>query len=86
MIMDVKFEELNATLTADVTPTEKTIESDFSSVVRVPTAADHRALTHRDAADAHPISAITNLPKELDKKVDDSDALTNAQIQKLLGW
>ena len=43
---------------------------------------DHRKLTHRDAADQHPISAITDLEAELN--VRPSSALTNQDIQNIL--
>ena len=47
--------------------------------------SDHRVLSNRDADDAHPISAITGLKSELSAKVAASDALTNLEIQNIIG-
>lgn len=44
-------------------------DTDWTSVIGV-AATSHTALTGRDAADQHPISAITNLSTILDTKVD----------------
>ena len=40
--------------------------------------SDHRKLAHRDAADQHPIGAITGLESEL------PDALTNIDIESIV--
>ena len=37
--------------------------------------SDHEKLTNRDAANQHPISAITNLSQVLDSKLDSETAL-----------
>jgi hypothetical protein len=46
----------------------------------VSAAGDHTQLTGRDAADQHPISAITDLVGELNDKLDGESVLTNADI------
>lgn len=47
---------------------------------------DHSKLTNRDLPDQHPIQSITYLQKELDSRLTKTDALTNQQIQDILGW
>lgn len=47
---------------------------------------DHSKLTNRDLPDQHPIQSITYLQKELDSRLTKTDALTNQQIQNILGW
>lgn len=44
----------------------------------------HNALAGRDAADAHPISAITELEATLEGKLDGAGFLTNLEIQAIL--
>lgn len=48
--------------------------------------SDHRELKYRDAADQHPISAITGLEKSLDKKVEEGEiqTLSNQDIEDLI--
>lgn len=46
---------------------------------------DHALTINRDAADSHPISAITQLDESLSGKVSASDALTNMDLLDLLG-
>ena len=45
---------------------------------------DHRALTHREDEDAHPIGAITHLERELAKRVTADDALSVVDIIKIM--
>lgn len=47
--------------------------------------SDHAKLTNRDAADQHPISAITGLNDTLGEKVSASAAMTNMDIENLIG-
>ena len=47
---------------------------------------DHSVLQNRDRADQHPIASITNLQETLDSKLGPENALSNAQIQTILGW
>lgn len=47
---------------------------------------DHNELTNRDLPDQHPIQSITYLQKELNNRLTKTDALTNQQIQDILGW
>lgn len=44
---------------------------------------DHSTLTNRDAADAHPISAITSLKTALDSKLESAGFITNMEIQEI---
>lgn len=46
---------------------------------------NHALTTNRDAADAHPISAISQLDESLSGKVSASDALTNMELFDLIG-
>jgi len=43
---------------------------------------DHRGLSHRDAENQHPISAISNLSTALESL--ETDAMTNIEIENLL--
>lgn len=47
-------------------------------------SADHRALTHRDAAEQHPITAIAGLKAELDRIPEPVEALTNFELEEIL--
>lgn len=47
-------------------------------------SADHRQLSHRDAAEQHPISSITGLTKELNRIPEPAEALTNSELEALL--
>lgn len=49
-----------------------------------PGVSDHRQLTHRDAAQQHPISAITGLKEVVDKIPVPTEALTNEELEALL--
>lgn len=46
----------------------------------------HNDLSGRDVEDSHPISAITNLRKEIDNKLDEDDlgSLSNQEIEDLI--
>jgi len=56
----------------------------FNSVMRV-TTNNHADLKNRDAPDQHPIRAITDLEKQLSKKIGTEDFLSNTEIEELLG-
>lgn len=47
---------------------------------------DHNILLNRDLTDQHPIKSITDLNKQLNAKLNTNDAMTNAEIQQILGW
>ena len=64
--------------------TTETFATTMDEVVQV-TTSDHRKLTHRDAESQHPISAISNLSTELQNRVVAGNALTNTDIEELLG-
>ena len=50
----------------------------------VPVSADHRALAERDAADQHPIGAITGLEGRLEKTITTDSVLSVAEILKIM--
>lgn len=56
----------------------------FDSVIRVP-ERDHAKLENRDKEDQHPIKAITNLQYELSQKMGAQQAMTNMDINEILG-
>lgn len=45
---------------------------------------DHKDLTNRDAAEQHPIDAITNLQQELDRIPEPVEAITNLELEEML--
>lgn len=47
-------------------------------------ATDHRVLTHRDAAEQHPIGSISGLKEELDRIPAPVEALTNSELEEML--
>lgn len=54
--------------------------------VQIPTIVnDHSSLVNRDAPNQHPISSITDLQNKLDGKVESSNAMTNMDIENILG-
>lgn len=46
--------------------------------------ADHRALTHRDAAEQHPITAISGLGEALERIPEPAEALKNYDLEEIL--
>lgn len=60
------------------------ISTQFQNTVMIPAETDHAKLKNREAADQHPISAITGLRAELDSALSDSEALTNIEIEEIL--
>lgn len=50
----------------------------------VPGTIDHRALTHRDAAQQHPISAIDGLEDEIRRIPAPVEPITNQELEDLL--
>lgn len=58
-----------------------TFDTTMDQIVEV-TTSDHRQLTHRDAEEQHPISAITALAPELSARP--STAMTNQDILNIL--
>jgi len=45
---------------------------------------DHRQLSHRDAAEQHPIASISGLEKELNRIPEPVEALTNTELEEML--
>lgn len=68
----------NTTFDAD-----ETFETTMTEVVEVVTT-DHTKLINRDAAEQHPIEAITNLSTELGNRVVDGNTLTNLDIENII--
>lgn len=58
-----------------------TFDTTMDQIVEV-TTSDHRQLTHRDAEEQHPISAITSLAPELSARP--SAVMTNQDIFNIL--
>lgn len=78
---DLTFEEsgtFDASFEAD-----ETFQTEMEEVVEVVTS-DHTKLTNRDAADQHPIKAITNLENSLERKLESAGFLSNLEIQAIL--
>ena len=50
----------------------------------MPVSGDHRALAERDAADQHPIGAITGLEGRLEKTITTDSVLSVAEILKIM--
>lgn len=47
-------------------------------------AVDHRQLSHREAAEQHPITAIAGLKAELDRIPEPVEAITNSELEEML--
>lgn len=62
---------------------DETFETTMTEVVEVVTT-DHTKLINRDAAEQHPIEAITNLSTELGNRVVDGNTLTNLDIENII--
>lgn len=60
----------------------QTFDTTMEEVVEVVTS-DHTKLNNRDAAQQHPINAITNLNTELGNRVVSGDTLTNLEIEQI---
>ena len=59
-------------------------ETGMKQIVRIQ-ENDHTKLSNRDAPDQHPMGSITGLDTSLGAKVSAGDALTNLEIETLLG-
>lgn len=73
------------------TEMQEVIEVEVEKEVLVGTT-DHTQLTNRDAADQHPISAVTNLEtqlskmnQELSQKMGAQSAMSNMDIYNIIG-
>lgn len=62
---------------------EQTFETTMDEITEVVTS-DHTKLINRDAAQQHPISAITNLNTELENRVVEGNTLTNQEIEQII--
>ena len=62
----------------------ESFDAALGETIRVSTS-DHAELLNRDLPDQHPIEAITGLTGTLGGKVSAADALTNLEIEALLG-
>lgn len=62
----------------------ETFQTTMDQVVEVATS-DHSKLKNRDMDNQHPISAITDLKTQLGRKMESSNALSNIDIQKIIG-
>lgn len=64
---------------------EETFDTEMTEIVEIVTS-DHRELNHRDAENQHPIGSISNLQTELQNRVVSGNALTNMEIDQILGF
>ena len=62
----------------------ETFQTEMDQTVEI-TTSDHEKLKNRDKEDQHPIKAITNLSTELNKKMAETNAITNMEIEQLIG-
>lgn len=62
----------------------ETFQTTMDQVVEIVTS-DHSKLENRDMDNQHPISAITDLKTQLGRKMESSNALSNIDIQKIIG-
>lgn len=84
MTWNVSFAD-NAELTGDAGFSDSAaFECSVEPVVHV-SENDHTRLSNRDAPDQHPMGAITGLDTSLEAKVSAGDALTNLELETLLG-
>jgi len=68
MRIDVKFSTTSMAVPVKLTDTGGTkMDASFSDAVLVPAESDHSKLQNRDAADQHPIEAITGLREALEE-------------------
>lgn len=74
----------SAPFTAELGQPSQGFDAGLQQVVRI-VEKDHTKLTGRDQPDQHPMGAITGLDTSLEAKVSAGDALTNLEIEKLLG-
>lgn len=72
-------EEFKATFSTDA----ESFNTTMDEAVEVVTS-DHTKLINRDAAQQHPITAITNLNTELDNRVVEGNTLTNQEIEQII--
>ena len=79
--LNLDFSVLSETVEFDIE--EQDADLEFGEVQQV-TTSDHRQLINRDKPDQHPILAITNLNRELDRKQNSDDVMTNMDIQRIL--
>ena len=80
---NVTFGENDKSFDASLGDTSNELGSSFGNVVEI-TTSDHNKLNNRNLPDQHPISAITDLEKELNTKVELSNFATNADIYKMM--
>ena len=62
---------------------EQTFDTTMTEITEVVTS-DHTKLINRDAAQQHPIGAITNLDTQLDNRVVSGNTLTNEEIEQII--
>ena len=84
MNINVTFETDTMTIHAELEENAQPMGETFSEAVILPAESDHEKLKNRDAADQHPIGAITDLRRELDSKQNAAAVLTNADIENIL--
>lgn len=83
MTWNVTFAD-SATFDCGALTEQEPFSSKMEPVIHV-LETDHSRLLNRDAPDQHPMGAITGLGTSLGAKVSAGDALTNLEIEALLG-
>lgn len=73
-----------ASFTAEMGQPSQGFDTGLKQSVRI-VENDHARLRNRDLPDQHPMGAITGLDTSLGAKVSAGDALTNLEIEALLG-
>lgn len=73
-----------ASFTAEMGQSSQGFETGLQQSVRIP-ENDHTKLLNRDSPDQHPMSAISGLENSLGAKLNSSSALTNLEIEAILG-
>lgn len=73
----------DATFSACMDSNQIPFSARMREIVRVK-ENDHTKLINRDAADAHPIGAITGLTNSLNAKLPSSSVITNLEIESII--
>lgn len=73
-----------ASFTAEMGQSSKGFDTGLKQAVRI-LENDHTKLLNRSSPDQHPMSAISGLENSLGAKLNSASALTNLEIEAILG-
>ena len=73
-----------ASFTAEMGQSSKGFDTGLKQAVRI-LENDHTKLLNRSSPDQHPMSAISGLEDSLGSKLNSASALTNLEIEAILG-